>query len=277
MIIDGPGRSAIPPGTLFFSMSFDRLLLLLATLAFLGALGHAVVALRKGQWKESRWHWLPMAAGFALQCGFLYLRGQDHGRCPMTSLFEVLVFTGWSVVLLYLVVGPAYRLSLLGAFTAPVVAVMQGTALLLLPDPPSPKIAPNPWLETHAALALIAYAAFALACVTGVMHLVQARLLKKHRIRALFHQLPPISDLAKAIRRLAAFGLLLLSLALLSAVPLGTSISGAKLTSTWMVWMLYAILNFLMWRHVVSARVISWMAVGGFVVPLVSLWIVSVK
>jgi HemX protein len=258
-------------------MSTDRLLLLLSTLVFLGALVYALRALKKGEWTESRWHWLPMALGFVLQSGFLYLRGQVHGRCPMTSLFEVLVFTGWSVVLLYLVVGAAYRLSLLGAFTAPVVALMQGMALGLLPDPPSPKVAPNPWLETHAALALIAYAAFALACVTGVMHLIQARLLKRHRIQALFHQLPPIQDLARAIRRMATFGLALLTVALLCTLPLETAITSAKLATTWAVWALYAVICFLMWRHVVSARVISWLAVGGFLVPLISLWIVARK
>jgi HemX protein len=258
-------------------MSLDRLLLLLATLAFAGGFFHAVWALRRGSWQESRWHWAPMLVGLLLQSAFLYLRGQVHGRCPMTSLFEVFIFVGWSVVLLYFAVGAAYRLSLLGAFTAPVVATMQALSLLLLEDDVAPKKVPNLWLETHAALALIAYAAFALACVTGAMYLVQARLLKKHRIVALFHQLPPIHDLALAIRRLALFGFLLLTVALLAALPLELPAANDKLTVIWMVWALYAVLNLLMWRHVVSTRITAWMAVLGFTVPFVSLWLVNAR
>ena len=264
------------PASRFF-MTTDRSLLLLATLAFMGALVHAIWALRKGQWKESRYHWVPMAVGFGFQCSFLYLRGQDHGRCPMTSLFEIFVFVGWSVVMLYFAVGATYRLSLLGAFTAPVVALMQGMALATLADRPAPKTAPNLWLETHAALALIAYAAFALACVTGVMYLVQARLLKRHRIQALFHQLPPIADLALAIRRLAGLGLLLLTVALLAAIPLGAGVAKVKLVAIYVVWGMYTVLNVIMWRHMVSPRIIAWLAVIGFLVPLISLWLVTGK
>ncbi len=120
-----------------FSMTHDRLLLLMSTLAFLAGVVHAVSALRRQQWRASRWQWVPMAVGFAFQCGFLYLRGQAHGRCPMTSLFEVLVFICWSAVMLYFAVGATYRLSLLGAFTAPVVAILQTLALVLLEDKPS--------------------------------------------------------------------------------------------------------------------------------------------
>ncbi|MEI6537887.1 MAG: cytochrome c biogenesis protein CcsA, partial [Verrucomicrobiaceae bacterium] len=170
-------------------MDFPRLLIVLSTLAFFGGVVHAMVALRAGKWQESRWHLLPMALGFIFQSAFLYLRGQEHGRCPLTNLFEAFIFIGWCIVLLYFLVGATYRLSLLGVFTAPLVALLQITSLLSSIDQaaPAPRGKINPWLEFHAAVALIAYAAFALACITGVMFLLQDRLLKKHRINALFH------------------------------------------------------------------------------------------
>jgi ABC-type uncharacterized transport system permease subunit len=259
-------------------MPLDRFLLLLSTLVFLGAVMHAYTALKQGLWQESRWHWVPMLVGLILQSSFLYLRGQVHGRCPLTNLFEILAFVCWSAVLLYFAIGPAYRLSLLGAFTAPVVALMQAMALFALADGPSPKALPNPWLELHAALALISYAAYALACVTGAMYLVQARLLKKHRIQTLFHQLPPIHDLGLAIRRLVTVGLILLTVALLCSLPLDSSHTArSKLVSIWLVWAFYLALSVVMWRHWVSTRHIAWMAVLGFIVPLVSLYLVSGK
>src|SRR3569623_2041506 len=106
-------------------METTRLLLLLSTIAFLVALVHAIIAIRAGQWRESRWHMVPMAVGFALQSAFLYLRGQQHGRCPLTNLFEVFIFIGWSIMLLYFLVGAAFRLSLLGVFTSPLLAILQ--------------------------------------------------------------------------------------------------------------------------------------------------------
>src|SRR5947207_6798288 len=50
--------------------------------------------------------------------------------CSSDLLFEVFVFLAWSVALIYMLVGPAYRLSLMGAFTAPLVLILQGLALL---------------------------------------------------------------------------------------------------------------------------------------------------
>ena len=255
----------------------DRTLLILATLAFLGGLMHAIVSLRAGTWRENRWHWVPMAVGLMFQTAFLYLRGQQHGRCPLTNLFEVFIFIGWCIVLLYFLVGATYRLSLLGVFTAPMIALLQGLSLLSSLDKsvPLPRGAPNPWLEIHAAVSLMAYAAFALACITGVMYLVQARLLKKHRIHGLFYQLPPIHELAKAIQRLAMLGLLLLSAGLAAAFPLHLPVSNPKLVFAWVVWGMYLAINVIMWARMLSARQIAWLAVVGFMVPLVSLWIVT--
>lgn len=255
----------------------DRILLIIATLAFLGGMVHAVVSLRAGTWRENRWYWVPMAVGLICQTAFLYMRGQQHGRCPLTNLFEVFIFIGWCIVLLYFLVGATYRLSLLGVFTAPMIALLQALSLVSSLDKSVPALRgpPNPWLEIHAAVSLMAYAAFALACITGVMYLVQARLLKKHRIHSLFYQLPPIHELAKAIQRLAVLGTLLLSAGLAAAIPLHLPVSNPKLIFAWVVWGLYLGINVIMWARMLSARQTAWLAVVGFVVPLVSLWIVT--
>lgn len=257
-------------------MEITRLLLLLSTIAFLVALVHAIIAIRAGQWRESRWHLLPMAVGFAFQSAFLYLRGQQHGRCPLTNLFEVFIFIGWSIMLLYFLVGAAFRLSLLGVFTAPLLAILQTISLLSPFDQSEIKHGKvNPWLELHAAVALIGYAAFALACIAGIMFLLQERQLKKHRINALFHQLPPIHDLAKAIERLVLLGVILLSVALAAAFKIDVPVTNAKLLLSWAVWLLYAAILFVMWRRQFSARHTAQLAIGGFAIVFVSIWIVA--
>lgn len=258
-------------------METSRLLLALSTSAFIGAVVQAVLALRAGRWRESRWHLAPMALGFIFQCAFLYLRGQEHGRCPLTNQFEIFIFIGWSIMLLYFLVGTTYRLSLLGVFTAPLLAILQTLALLSPLDQATEPArgAINAWLELHASVALIAYAAFALACITGVMFLLQERLLKRHRINALFHQLPPIHDLAKAITRMMLLGVVLLSIALAASFQIKIPITSIKMLFAWGVWALYIISLLLMWRRHISARQTAWLAIGSFAVVFISIWIVA--
>jgi ABC-type uncharacterized transport system permease subunit len=116
-----------------------------------------------------------------------------------------------------------------------------------------------------------------MAAVTGVMFLLQERLLKSHRIGQLFFQLPPIRELSKAILRLVVLGVLLLSVALglTFALEPSTGVTSSKMVFAWSVWGLYAVIALLMWRHSVSPRRTAWLAVAGFSLPFVSLWIVS--
>src|SRR5690606_34309648 len=102
--------------------------------------------------------------------------GKELGRCPITTPWELLVFVRWGAVLLYWLVGPAYRLSLLGIFTAPLVwifqvfaLILQGTAELQPGDRLLTGVRPDPWLEIHATVSLFAYASFALAAMAGLM------------------------------------------------------------------------------------------------------------
>lgn len=254
-----------------------EVLMLLAILAFAGGTVRAVLALRAERWQTNRGHRLFMLAGFALLTLFIYARGEQVGQCPMRSLPDILAFIVWSMVLLYFLVGQAYRLSLLGVFTAPLVALMLIFSALLpgafAPYPPRNQI--HALVELHAAVALVAYAAFAMAAVTGVMFLLQERLLKAHRIGKLFFQLPPICELGRAIFRLVLLGFGLLSAALLMSFGLENTATTSKLAFAWGVWGLYATVALLMWRHALSPRRTAWLAVAGFTAPFVSLWLIS--
>src|SRR5947207_5270277 len=129
-------------------LPMERQLLLGSTLCFLVAVAHTVATLRDGVFRPRRFNFFAIVLGFVLQSAFLYVRGHAIGRCPITNLFEVFIFLAWSIALVYLAVGPAYRLSLMGAFTAPLVLLIQGFALLAPVDIPHlALIAVNPWLE----------------------------------------------------------------------------------------------------------------------------------
>src|SRR5881398_840823 len=92
--------------------------------------------MRGGIFRPMRFNFFVVGLGFIFQTAFLSVRGHALGRCPISNLFEVIVFVAWSVALFYMVVGPAYRLSLMGAFTAPLVGLLQLFALLAPIDRP---------------------------------------------------------------------------------------------------------------------------------------------
>ena len=198
-----------------------RFLLVISCFCFLAGLVITLVSLKTGRRHPRLWNRAALLTGFLFQTLFLIHRGQAISHCPLTNLFEVLIFLGWSITLFYFVIGHAYRLSLLGGFTAPLVLGLQIVAFTLVADPPHPRFAAHPaWVEWHAALSIMAYAAFALAGIAGVMFLAQERRLKTRRLGPAFYQMPPITALATANLRLLWSGLIFLTAGLISAAAL---------------------------------------------------------
>src|SRR5436189_925004 len=199
-----------------------------------------VIALGAGTFRLGRFNFLAIGLGFIFQTAFLSIRGHELHRCPVTNLFEVFIFLAWSVALIYLVIGPTYRLSLMGAFTAPLVFLIQALALLAPIDVPHQvRVAANPWLEFHASMSMIAYGAFALACVAGVMYLVQERQLKTHQLHSIFYHLPPLTNLFAAITRLLWLGFGLYTAGLVSGFFTGGPLPRVKMICAFAVWIFY--------------------------------------
>jgi ABC-type uncharacterized transport system permease subunit len=251
----------------------DRYLLIASTLCFLAAVVRTGLAMSGGDFRPGRFNFLAIVSGFSLQLAFLYLRGHALGRCPLTNLFEVFVFLAWSVALIYLLIGPVYRLSLMGAFTAPVVFVIQSFALLSPIDiRHKALVSPNSWLEFHASMSMIAYGAFALACIAGVMYLVQERQLKTRHLHSIFYHLPPLSDLFVAITRLLWWGLGLYTLGLVSGFFIGQPLPRVQVYCAFAVWLLYAaILQGRYLRRLAPKRVAA-LCIVGFTAALTLLW-----
>jgi ABC-type uncharacterized transport system permease subunit len=251
----------------------DRQLLIVSTVCFLAAIGRTIVALRAGIFRPGRFNFLSIGLGFIFQTAFLSIRGHALGRCPLTNLFEVFIFLAWSVALIYMLVGPAYRLSLMGAFTAPLVVLLQGFALLAPIDTRRPvKLPANPWLEFHASISLVAYGAFALACIAGVMYLVQERQLKTHQLHSIFSHLPPLTDLFAAITRLLWWGFALYTLGLTSGFFVGQPLPYVQVVCAFGVWLLYAAI--LQGRHLrrLAPKHVAALCIVGFSAALALLW-----
>lgn len=220
---------------------------------------------------RSRWTLASMVGVFGFQLAFLSVRGEARGACPLRDTGEILVFLAWSLTMFYLIVGPAYRLSLLGVFTAPVVVVFQSTALLggFLDPAPARVEQHDFWGEIHAAVSVLAYGALALAAVAGVMFLVLDRLLKEHQLTGgLFRNLPPARELLVSLQRLLWLGLGLLTIGIIAGVLMLRTGSPAHLVAATLVWLGYAILVGIQHSRGLTGRKLSWLASLGFVISL---------
>ena len=86
-------------------MTSERTLLWLAVAAYAVSMLLTMRRLHKGVDVplSHRVNYLTMLVGFILHTAFLYLRGEQLGRCPLTSPFETTTFVAWAATLVYLV------------------------------------------------------------------------------------------------------------------------------------------------------------------------------
>lgn len=211
-----------------------------------------------------------MSIGFAFLCYFLQLRGQQVGRCPITTPSELLVFLSWSVMLLYFLLGRAFRLSLLGAFTAPMVAAFQAIALPAMATPGEHQPTDDYWAELHVPISILAYGAFGLAAIAGIMYLVQNRLLKRAQLKTLSWNLPDIRHLNQAIVRLVVIGLLLLLIGIASGFAIESPPTGLHLALSFAVWAAYAVLLAVKFARGLASQQTAVAAAGVFVFAVVA-------
>jgi len=249
---------------------------------YAGGSALTVRRLRAGGASESlhRWNVATLVLGFLATTGFLYLRGQNLGRCPLTNAMETTVFLMWSAVLFYLLVGPAYRVSFLGAFTAPLSLLLCLVALLGLSDARAPiPDKHSPWVEFHAAIGVLACGALGLAGVVGRMYLMQERQLKTRRLLPSFLEFPSLEQLD-----VIGLRLLLLGFAMLTVGMIGGEISyrvvghwtAPKIAWAVATWVGYGAMVVWRLRKMLNGRKAAQAAVYGFAAMLVTYWVAGV-
>jgi HemX protein len=222
---------------------------------------------------------LIIAVGYLFQVLGLWLRGRAVGGCPLGNTFEILQFTAWSAITLYLIVGVTFRLSLLGYFTSCLAAALTLVSLAIPAWDATRRehiFGGNPWIELHAALALFSYGVFALVALTSLMFLLRNYSLKQKHPGGGFTFLPSIMDLDHMSLRLLVIGVTLLtaSLAVGAAYWLRDleSVNPTKLLLTVAVWLAYAIALGQRLRGRLLAQRFAWAGVILFGVALLSLW-----
>jgi ABC-type uncharacterized transport system permease subunit len=228
----------------------------------------------------------PRAAMFALLTGgFLFqtlglnLRGAEIKGCPLGNIFEISQFIVWSLVILYFIVGPAFRLRLLGLFTAALAGIWS-SATLLIPGwdsaYPAGIFGGNPWIELHAALAIFSYGIFAIVALVSAMFLIQQHGLKKKQFKGVYSYLPSVQQLDLMAKRLLISGVLVLSAALIFGAVFWLNhperVPVFKLSATCLVWAGYLSVVVLRIQKRLVTRRHALAAIGLFLFAIASLW-----
>lgn len=195
----------------------DRTWLWLAAACYLAGAALGTLSLIRERKHSRAVMYFILAAGYAFQTFGLYLRGMAVKGCPLGNTFELLQFTAWSSATLYLVVGPAFRLSLLGYGTALLSAGLSLAAHLVPAWDAAKRVhifGGNPWIELHAALALFSYGVFGLLALVAGMYWIRDYGLRRKHVGGAYALLPSIRDLDHIGLRLLAAGVALLAASL---------------------------------------------------------------
>ena len=183
-------------------------------------------------------------AGFVFHTMTILSRWFEGGRFPATNLHESLTLLAWLTVVLYIVLFYKFRLTVLGAFLAPLALFFVVVASLMPGEivPLSPVLATY-WLPIHVTLAVLGNAFFALASLFGVMYLIQDHYLKSRKLGGLYFVLPSLDLLDELNYRCLSYGFPLLTLGIMTGA----------------IWSEYAFGTYWMWKHRQVWSIITWL------------------
>lgn len=252
----------------------DRNWLIAATIVYLISAAWGAYALGARRPTSTPLNNSLLFVGFVLNYIFLYKRGMAIHHCPISNLFEVVAFFTWALVLTYMVIGPVYRMSILGAFTAPLVFVLNFLALVLPVDLPSARPEVGWVLEMHASLTIVGFGMLGVAALAAVMYLIQERQLKRRSLNHWFYDLPAMGRLELVHRHVLLWAFLLFSSGMLFGffVPHESTLDWVKVFWSAAVWLLYGMLLLSPKLVHLSHKKIAWISVGGYIFVLLTFW-----
>lgn len=220
-----------------------------------------------------------LCGGFLIQTLGLNLRGAEIKACPLGNPFEIAQFLAWSLVFLFFIIGPAFRLRLLGFFTAGLTTLLAaGSFAVPSWDAPYPPgiFGGNHWIELHAALAIFSYGIFAILSLVSAMFLIQQHGLKKKQFKGVYQYLPSVQQLDLMAKRLLITGVIVLSASLgfgavfwinnFDLVPV------FKLSATCLVWLGYLTVFTLRLQKKLVTRRHAIASIVLFLLAIASLW-----
>ncbi len=188
--------------------------------------------------------------GVATHATSIGLRSVDAGHLAVTTFDESLSFLALLLVALFLLIQLRRPLVALGAVVSPLAFGLTLAADVIYEGVrPLPAVLDSAWLPVHVVLAILGDAVFALAFSASLLYLLQEHRLKARRGRGMLRHLPSLETLDRVNYACLVWGLILLTLGILSGIVWAHSAWGRrlwtsdpKLVLTLVVWGLYVVL-----------------------------------
>lgn len=249
----------------------SQLLFWLTALLYLaGTAGYLVFIIRQRQASARISLWI-MTLGLVVHTAQLVVQWIGLGHVPAVSLLQSFNLFAWAIVAGYLVVRFKAEVKVLGSFVAPAAVF-----LMILSAPAQGQQAASVagfssvWLALHVATAFMGDGVLALACLAGVLYLLQEREIRGKRFGWLYTRLPSLTTLDDLNRHCLVIGFPLLTVGMLTGVlyaQIATGVSwrwDAKEVWSLITWAVYALLLHQRLTVGWQGRRAAWMAIIGF-------------
>ncbi|MGE3310743.1 MAG: inner membrane protein YpjD [Limisphaerales bacterium] len=258
----------------------DRTWYALAVACYGLATAHGVLLWRRGMRRGELWNYVTLAVGFCAHTAALMGRGFSLKQCPVTNLFEALMFVTWAICGAYLVTGGIWpKTRSVSVFLAPGLLAAGFFALQPRLDEPGPNFdLEHTAVSLHVSMVLLAYSAFGLASLAGILYLIRERPGASETAMSLSARLPDGARLERVLLRSLGAGLILLTAGLVMSFGLMRERYGVlvrpdpKIAWSILVWVVYLGLMVSRLKFGQAGHRLAWGALGGFLFVVLTFW-----
>ena len=252
----------------------DSVMVITIVLYLMSSVGYIAYLFRQKEGLYKAGFYLLMA-GFVCHTATIGYRIIATGHLPVNNLYETLIFAGWAIAGVFLILKYKYNLKILGVYAAPLVLLITAIATVVPNESAqSQYIFKNFWLVLHILSIFIGEALFALACGVGVLYILQERAIKTRSHGFFYKRLPSLELLDSTGYACIITGFTMLTLGLITGMIYAKSIWGnfwswdPKEVWSAISWIVYAALLHQRITIGMRGRKAAIMAIIGFVVLL---------
>ena len=211
----------------------------------------------------------------------LVMRSIHLGRPPLDGGYEILSILAFSTAAVYCMLEAAVRDRRAGLFIFILVFLFQYTSTVFMAGGVAEQVGKSSWVRLHIVPAIVAYTAFAVGAIYGLLHLLAHRNLKRHSVGVLFDRLPPFDLLGRMTWYAVVVGFIFMTISIATGPILAKHMKAEGAPAIWdprlaakiivgsIAWLIYgvAILGRLVGKW--SAPKVSAIGLTGFVVTVI--------
>ncbi len=220
-------------------------------------------------------------AGTLMLTAAIGLRSSVSNGTELVGPHNTLVLLAWALLMVYFAVEHFIKNKTYGAVLVPVAVALLVVAQFLSGAQPSGLTADailqlDSWrVGIHVALIVFANAGFLIAGAASILYTVLGRQLKRHKTGPMLDRLPSLAQAQMIARRavVLAFPAYTAGMVLGTIRAVETDVSGwyadPRVMISGLVWLVFGLYLVLLYRHGVSGRAASWIAIVGTVLVVV--------